>query len=102
MICRCPNGDSPFGLPYQNGDLTHISQIGTGILKFLANVCNFNIIYLGRDIKSYYSLNRFKSLFYLFISLINQIGDYVVRNIFYAGSNVHFFSPNIICILKKE
>ena len=49
FIARFPNGDSPFGLKIQNGDLTHISSIGSGKVFSLESITNMKLIFLGGE-----------------------------------------------------
>jgi 2-polyprenyl-3-methyl-5-hydroxy-6-metoxy-1,4-benzoquinol methylase len=35
FIARFPNGDSPFGLANQNGELTHVTAIGSEKFRYL-------------------------------------------------------------------
>lgn len=47
LIFRFPNGDSPLGLPHQNGDLTHVTAIGLGKIKQLAAMTGWQIVMVG-------------------------------------------------------
>ena len=62
VICRFPNGDSPYGLFLQNGDFTHVTSIGSGMIKQFANLSNLKIHYLGGDVKIYKRKNFFGTL----------------------------------------
>jgi SAM-dependent methyltransferase len=44
FLARFPNGDSPFGRRYQNGDLTHKTAIGSGLIEHLAAVSGFRMV----------------------------------------------------------
>jgi SAM-dependent methyltransferase len=43
LIARFPNGDSPFSLPYQNGDLTHRTAIGSRMLVQLGALTGWRL-----------------------------------------------------------
>lgn len=47
LIARFPNGDSPFGLPLQNGDYTHSVALGAGIVEQILGRSGWRINYLG-------------------------------------------------------
>jgi 2-polyprenyl-3-methyl-5-hydroxy-6-metoxy-1,4-benzoquinol methylase len=44
FLARFPNGDSPFGRRYQNGDLTHKTAIGSRLIEHLAAVSGFRVV----------------------------------------------------------
>jgi len=41
FVARFPNGDSPFGRAYQNGDITHVTVLGSGKVSSLAGHAKF-------------------------------------------------------------
>ncbi|WP_448950113.1 methyltransferase domain-containing protein [Labrys neptuniae] len=43
LIARFPNGDSPFALPIQNGDPTHVNAIGAGFIGELMRSTGFEL-----------------------------------------------------------
>ncbi|MEW6706739.1 MAG: class I SAM-dependent methyltransferase [Pseudomonadota bacterium] len=47
LLLRCPNGDSPFGLPHQNGDVTHVTSIGVSKLRQLAMASGWSVTQTG-------------------------------------------------------
>jgi SAM-dependent methyltransferase len=47
LLLRCPNGDSPFGLPNQHGDLTHVTAIGSSLLRQVAQMSGWRIVCTG-------------------------------------------------------
>lgn len=47
FMARVPNGDSPFGLVNQNGDLTHVTAIGSGMVHYLARRAGATLLYVG-------------------------------------------------------
>lgn len=47
FIARFPNGDSPFGLVNQNGDITHITTIGSGKIHYFAARSNMEVYFVG-------------------------------------------------------
>ncbi len=49
FIARCPNGDSPFGLVNQNGDVTHVTSIGRGKARYFATRADLELIYVGGE-----------------------------------------------------
>jgi 2-polyprenyl-3-methyl-5-hydroxy-6-metoxy-1,4-benzoquinol methylase len=49
IIARFPNGDSPFGLKNQNGDVTHVTAIGSKKLGYFARRVGLDVVYLGAE-----------------------------------------------------
>ena len=68
FIARVPNGDSPFSMVNQNGDLTHKISIGSELIKYFASYVGFNIVYIGKsaqpilNVPSIYAVQRIFSL----------------------------------------
>ncbi len=44
LLAVFPNGDSPLGLPNQNGDVTHLNFIGKGKINYISDNLNMKII----------------------------------------------------------
>ena len=102
FIARFPNGDSPFGLYNQNGDLTHISFLGTVaveslckdfdkqslIIKGLKRINDKNIFF---HFLYHFSTSSIIKILYIFVSLL-----------FPQFKNEKFFSPNLLMIAKKS
>ncbi len=91
FVFRIPNGDSPFGLPYQNGDLTHKSSIGRNKIQQLANEAGFVVEKIETPAKSSTKLTSFGR--YLFESLIAYL--------YFEGAR-YKFSSNIVAVLSKK
>lgn len=91
FIFRVPNGDSPFGQPYQNGDLTHKTSIGRNKVKQLANECGLEIRRLASPAKS--------------TTKITSAGRYLferlVAYLYFEGARYNF-APNIVVTLAKN
>jgi 2-polyprenyl-3-methyl-5-hydroxy-6-metoxy-1,4-benzoquinol methylase len=49
IVARFPNGDSPFGLKNQNGDVTHVTVIGSKKIGYFARRAGLSIVYLGAE-----------------------------------------------------
>ena len=49
IVARFPNGDSPFGLKNQNGDVTHVTVIGSKKLGYFARRAGLDVVYLGAE-----------------------------------------------------
>jgi SAM-dependent methyltransferase len=98
-LFRFPNGDSPFGLANQNGDITHVTALGYEKIKFFAGQASLDIVACRGERepildKSFgETLRRVNSIF--FKKMINFFIDLV----FYRRRN--YCSENLVVILKK-
>lgn len=46
LVARFPNGDSPFSMPFQNGDATHVLHIGRGLIAGLMKETGLTVVSL--------------------------------------------------------
>jgi SAM-dependent methyltransferase len=63
LLSRFPNGDSPFSLPYQNGDVTHRTALGYGAVQQIMAQADWRLLYLGEPALASLTLrDRLKNL----------------------------------------
>ncbi len=99
FLARFPNGDSPFGLAHQNGDITHTSFIGSGMIRQLANGAEFSSVNISSQATILFE-GSIKLVMWRFISRASILFlDIIYRFIFYPRRN--YFSQNLIAILIK-
>lgn len=104
FIARFPNGDSPFGLRSQNGDLTHLTVIGSSKARQLAAKVNMDILFVGGEAMPIIGVSP-AHFFHRIISWpIKQIVDLIVNLVFLPRARVAFCSQNItmICSVRKR
>lgn len=96
ILIRIPNGDSPFGRPLQNGDFSHVTEIGSEKVKYLCSRFNFEVVFLGGQ---YLLPSKFLSIkiFRIIGRSVNIFLNYIV----YGGVSYELISPNLVCIVKK-
>lgn len=90
FVFRIPNGDSPFGLPYQNGDLTHCSSIGKNKIEQLANEAGLIVEKIEPPAKSETKL----------ISLGRYLFEIMIAYLYFEGRR-YGLSPNVVAVLTK-
>lgn len=100
FLSRFPNGDSPLGLVYQNGDLTHKLAIGSGKVKHLAKLYGFEIVRINRPARQFFKLNFFYMTHSILYMLIQNVGDLIISKVFFPGQKISYFSPNLVAVLK--
>jgi hypothetical protein len=96
-----PNGDSPFGLAYQNGDVTHVTAIGSGKLHYFAHMAGFHVEYCGAELTPLFSGGVSKILKRLIGLPLRTLLIIVLRNLFQINISSRFFSPNMMAVLRK-
>ena len=105
LLVSFPNGDSPFSLPNQNGDLTHLNFIGRSKLNQAALMADLRVAkYLGAQ--AYERQCRHDSVLRRMLLLSRRVARYggskIVEYLFLnPGNKVDFFSQNTIAILVK-
>lgn len=99
FIARFPNGDSPFGLANQNGDLTHVTAIGSEKFRYLVQRLDSDLIFLGGEHSSQkHSLHPLK-IFRRVMSTISKIMlNGFLNYILYTKRE--YLSANLIGIFK--
>lgn len=100
LLARFPNADSPFGLLNQNGDITHLTAIGLGKVRYLARELDAKLVFFGgqaipincgsvlRSVRRFCGVAMFK------------IVDAFVNSVFFPNDRISFCSPNVVMILQ--
>jgi SAM-dependent methyltransferase len=101
FVAHFPNGDSPFGLFYQNGDATHVNAIGAQKATYYANKVGAEIMFLGGEARPIFAGSfphaAQRIVAWPFKTLVNL----AVRYIFLPGSKIDFCAPALTMILRK-
>jgi len=100
FIARFPNGDSPFGLPYQNGDVTHVTAIGSGKVAFFAAKSNMEIVFLGGEAQPIRGTSLVHFVHRLIAVPTKRIVNWFVKNIFFPRSSIEFCAANLTLIYR--
>jgi hypothetical protein len=101
VILRFPNGDNPFSLFMQNGDVTHQTWIGRGMLRQIAHLAGFDLESLRAPFipTQGSSLKRRVSVA-LGIPVRWAVGR-MISGIFMGGAEVSM-SPNLLAVLRPS
>lgn len=101
FLARFPNGDSPFGMPYQNGDVTHVTVIGSGKLRYFAQQAGLIVVYCATPCLII-KMNYWRHTLQQAVSaLVVGILERLMRLVITPRSCVSFFSGNLIAILRR-
>ncbi len=101
FLARFPNGDSPLGMPNQNGDVTHVTSIGSRKISYYLHQLLGEIIYIGGEAQPILGLNLIRSFWQLVLHIIRKIINFMVRSIFFPRTKLEFCSQNLVVIFKK-
>lgn len=103
LLLRFPNGDSPMGLPNQNGDSTHCSVIGVGKLKRYVALIDGRIVYVKGEARPL-SLRRMKSsIVNLIFKIVFPPIEWFLKKILYPSKpEIVIFSENVVVALKRK
>jgi 2-polyprenyl-3-methyl-5-hydroxy-6-metoxy-1,4-benzoquinol methylase len=101
VILRFPNGDNPFSLCMQNGDVTHQTWIGRGMLRQVAQLAGFDVASLRGPaiVTKGFSLKRRLSVA-LGIPIRRAFGK-LISGLFMGGAEVSL-SPNLLAVLRPS
>lgn len=102
FLARFPNGDSPFGLKNQNGDITHVTTIGSGKISFLVDKVNMKVVFIGGEAEPLCGITFLHFIHRLITLPIKKIINFFINLIFFPRSNVAFSSTNLVLICKKS
>ena len=101
ILAKFPNGDSPLGMPNQNGDLTHKIAIGSGIIHDLAKSSNMHLVLLKGNAEPFLGLGLINFIYRLIIYPTRFILNILFNMIFSANNRVNFCASNLVVVLKK-
>ena len=100
FLSRFPNGDSPFSMVNQNGDVTHVTVIGSGKLTYLAMVVGATVVFVGGQAMPLRLGNLKRSVKRMASQFLRGAVEFVVRQLFFAGERITFCSPNLVAVLR--
>lgn len=101
LLARFPNGDSPFGLSLQHGDITHLTTIGSGKVEYLAKFANLDIVFLGGPAQPLAGRSLSGKLRRLLIASLRGLLEASFKRLFFSSTRVCYFSPALVVCLRK-
>lgn len=102
FIARFPNGDSPLGLPYQNGDVTHVTTIGSGKATYFAQKANMEVVFLGGEAQPIVGTSFVHFVHRIVAVPTKRVINFIVKNIWFPRSNVEFCASNLTLIYRAR
>lgn len=104
FVARFPNGDSPFGLAYQNGDITHVTTLGSLKARYLSHHSGFKDIRLIGDIEPFEGTTPLAMARRFIRRKTKKIINRIISTAFYSNYGIHFMSLNLllVCTASKS
>lgn len=102
IIARFPNGDSPFGLKNQNGDITHVTVIGSKKLGYFARRAGLAVIYLGAEPLPIRGGSFSKQIKKAISIPLRHLLRKILTTFLTLPMDKSFFSQNLVAVLKES
>lgn len=100
FVARCPNGDSPFSLWNQNGDITHVSFIGSYKVRYFASELGAKIVYLGGEAQPLITGSSLLTIYRMFAVPIRKLINLLINLLFFPKANIAFCSSSLVMIFR--
>ena len=101
LLAVFPNGDSPLGLPNQNGDLTHLNFIGKGKINYISDNLDMKIIYFGGESQPIFGVGFRLSIYRVLTIPIKFILNYMLNILFTPRNKISYLSSNLVVVLQS-
>lgn len=102
LVARFPNGDSPFGLLNQHGDVTHVTILGSGKARYISGRAGLELLYLGGAAQPLRGATHLQILHRLVAVPVKAVINFLVNLIFFPGVNVAFCATNMVMICRRN
>lgn len=101
VILRFPNGDNPFSLFMQNGDVTHQTWIGRGMLRQVAQLAGFEVVSLRAPAIPTEGSSLKRRVSVALGTPVRWAVGKVISGLFMGGAEVSL-SPNLLAVLRPS
>jgi 2-polyprenyl-3-methyl-5-hydroxy-6-metoxy-1,4-benzoquinol methylase len=102
MLLRFPNGDSWLGRINQNGDPTHVTEMGYYMLDYFSRETGFEIVYYNSPQGIGFAHGFASGLRSFFARPLAKAIALVLHAIYFPTSPVVLSSSNVIAVLSKD
>lgn len=99
IIAKFPNGQSPFGLYFQNGDITHKSILSIPIIRQLGNLTGFEVLRAGNSYRAR-SPNPIKRAIQALRYLARDAISFLIAAVFAVDTRHH--DGNVTVVLRRR
>lgn len=101
FLARFPNGDSPLGLPYQHGDVTHVTVIGSAKLRYFARRAGLVPLYCGAPRRVVFTGYWRHTVQEMASAFVVRVLETFMRVFVVPRAKLTFFSPNLLAIMQR-
>ena len=101
FISRFPNGDSPFGLVNQNGDVTHLTTLGYGKIKYFESQIKVDQFFFGAQSVVILGKNPISTIKRLCVCIFKFCVEFFV-NFLSEPRRCGYCSANLVWIFRKQ
>lgn len=101
LMFRFPNGDSPFVGPLQNGDVTHLTTIGSSMLRQVAEIADYDVVLLDSPPVPLRGTTLKRRIAIIVGTPVRWLLGQFIRHIFMGGLEVAF-TGNLFAVLKPR
>lgn len=101
IVLRYPNADSPLGLPYQNGDPTHVNAIGVFKLQYYAEGAQLSVERFRGSARRGFSTSLVHGLHRITAGAVARVAGEIVRAVYFPGLPVVLWNGNVVAVLRR-
>lgn len=80
MLFRFPNSESPMGVIYQNGDITHVTRLGVSSMRQICNLTGLKLLHSG-DVLPWRSYPLRKRPRKMFAAVVRQYVQWILGDV---------------------
>jgi SAM-dependent methyltransferase len=102
LLLRFPNGDSPFGMTYQNGDPTHVSVVGSLKARYYAEKAGFSDVVTRSQRRLILSRSPARLIQRLAAALLSGIVEAAAIILYPHYRDSSFTSDNLILVARRS
>jgi len=102
LLARFPNGDSPLGLAYQHGDLTHTTILGRMKAEYFAQMSDLAITYIRGQSEPIICGSVLHSARRLIAVPVKAAAEMMLRALFFPEVQRGFLSPNLVVGFQRR
>lgn len=102
IVLRFPNADSHLGLPFQNGDPTHVNAIGVLKLQYYARAARLGLVGFRGTARRGFATSVIHGVHRLTAGPLARLGGLLTRAIFLPGLPIVLWSGNVVAVLRHD
>jgi len=102
MLCRFPNGDSPFGRAFQNGDPTHCTVLGEARVNHVARQAGLQVIRFAGEARPTIDRSWRMVVSRLVVHTLERTLEPCIKRVMFPGWRFALFSPNSVVAFRTR